>query len=131
MIDPNGKPNSMSVKDYIIRVMSIRTNTSEKIIDAIITHQFQNANEATQKCNSIEFSGFGKFLFNEKKAGRKLNNVVKKMNEFNKRISEGGLSETKLEYTTKVLNDLEKTAEAIKPKIKDESIITDIRGVEK
>jgi nucleoid DNA-binding protein len=129
MINPSDKPLSMSVKDYIIRVMSIRTKRSDKIIDAVVTHQFQKAIEATETCNSIEFSGFGKLFFNEKKARRRLANFTKKAEEMQKKLDEGGLTDVRREYITRVLTDLKKSIEVLKPKINE--IDGDLRGVEK
>ncbi len=65
------KPVSLSVKDWLIRNMSVEMNTSEKVICAVIDHEFSSAREALATCNSIEFSGFGKFYFNIKKAHKK------------------------------------------------------------
>jgi len=64
------KPQSMSVKDYIMRVQSVRTNTPLKIIEAVVDFQFEDANKALSLPNvhSIEISGFAKFSFNMKKA---------------------------------------------------------------
>jgi hypothetical protein len=61
---------------------------SEKIIHKVITHQFDSANNAINKYNSVEFSGFGKFVFSMTKA-------VKKMEQFEKLIS----------YYSRVLED--------------------------
>ena len=40
------KPISLSVKDYLIRRLAPKLLTSEKVIEAVINHQFQSANEA-------------------------------------------------------------------------------------
>jgi hypothetical protein len=66
------KPVSLSVKDYLIRMLAIKSLTSEATIEAVVTHQFQSANEAMDTNDSIEISGFGKFYFNKKKAINKL-----------------------------------------------------------
>ena len=66
---------SMSVKDYLIRIMAVKEMMSEKTIEAIVNHQFQSANLALQEHYSVEISGFGKFLFNHKKALKKLDKM--------------------------------------------------------
>lgn len=66
------KPVSMSVKDYLVRTLAVKILTSEKVIETIINHQFQSANEAMHQNNSVELAGFGKFYFNTKKAVKKL-----------------------------------------------------------
>ena len=47
---------------------------SEKVIDRVITHQFNSAEDATRDKNSIEISGFGKFVFNLAKANAEMVN---------------------------------------------------------
>ena len=53
-------------------MLAIKSLTSEATIEAVVTHQFQSANEAMDTNDSIEISGFGKFYFNKKKAINKL-----------------------------------------------------------
>ena len=65
------KPSSLSVKDFLIRTLAVKLAIHEKIIEAVVNHQFQAANEALDSNTSVEISGFGKFVFNEKKAERK------------------------------------------------------------
>ena len=62
------KPISLSVKDWIIRKMAVKLMMNEKTIEAVVNHQFQGANDARLRNNSLEISGFGRFVFNEKKA---------------------------------------------------------------
>ena len=66
------KPISLSVKDYLVRTLAPKMLTSEKVIDAVVSHQFSEANNALVNNASVEISGFGKFLFNHKKAVKKL-----------------------------------------------------------
>ena len=51
------KPISMSVKDYLIRTLAVKIMVSEKVIETIVNHQFQSANEAMDLNNSLEISG--------------------------------------------------------------------------
>ena len=62
------KPQSLSVKNFLIRKMSTAMMVSEKIITSVIDHQFTSLIENMSTCNSLEISGFGKFLFNKRKA---------------------------------------------------------------
>ncbi len=66
------KPISLSMKDYLIRRLAVKLMTSEKTIETVINHQFQSANEALLNNKTIEISGFGKFIFNDKKALKKM-----------------------------------------------------------
>lgn len=63
------KPVSLSVKNYLIRKMSTDMVIPEKIIEAVVNHQFEGALEAMRTNKSVEISGFGKFIFKEKTAG--------------------------------------------------------------
>ena len=58
----------MTIKDELIRAVAKKYNMPEKTILAIVSHQFDGAHAATMNNNSIEISGFGKFMFNNKRA---------------------------------------------------------------
>ena len=73
------KPISMSVKDYLVRTLAVKILTSEKIVETVIDHQFQSANEAMDLNNSVEIAGFGKFFFNNKKAITRLKSLEVKL----------------------------------------------------
>ena len=47
------KPISMSVKDYLIRTLAVKIMVSEKVIETIVNHQFQSANEAMEHAKAI------------------------------------------------------------------------------
>ena len=66
------KPTTLSVKDWIIRNMSVDMQIPERVIHAVIAHQFNSARDAMETGYSIQFAGFGKFIFNVKRAYRKL-----------------------------------------------------------
>jgi nucleoid DNA-binding protein len=127
-INPNDKPIAMSVKDYLIKVMSIRMKVGEKEIEAVVNHQFAEALEATKKCNSLEFSGFGNFTFNEKKAKRKIEKLEEKIRVYEDRLQRGEMNEKRLEYTRKVIEDTIDSINYIKSKINETK--GDLRGLE-
>jgi hypothetical protein len=54
---------------------------------------------------------------------------TKKAEEMQKKLDEGGLTDVRREYITRVLTDLKKSIEVLKPKINE--IDGDLRGVEK
>lgn len=70
------KPVSLSIKEWLIRKLSVKMMISERIIEEVINHQFNTARSALDVNDSIEFSGFGKFWFNKKKAGYKLKSLL-------------------------------------------------------
>lgn len=82
------KPVSLSVKHWIIRQMSVRTMMQESLIETVVNHQFDSAIVALDTNNSLEFSGFGKLLFNVKKAYKKLDKMENQIQEFTRIIDD-------------------------------------------
>jgi len=84
------KPNSLSVTDFITRRLGVKFMMDEEIISKIIAFQGAHANKATLTNNQIEFSGFGKFVFSEKRAKQALDKDRVKRDELVKIIEEKG-----------------------------------------
>jgi nucleoid DNA-binding protein len=123
------KPKSLSVKDFLIRKMSIKMNTAEKILDAVITHQFQSATQAMADSKSLEISGFGKFLFNDKKAVAKMAKLVAQRDVLERNTNDETLSEQRRRSAQMKLESVLTAIELLKPKIYDKSE-SNLRGVE-
>jgi nucleoid DNA-binding protein len=111
------KPISMSTKDYLVRVMSLKTNIPVKTIDAIVVHQMEGAYEATKKHDTIEISGFGKFIFNESKAKKKWEKHLSKERVFREILEKPELTEDRRRSISMKLESTLKWMEGIKPKI--------------
>jgi len=75
------KAASTPIKEYIIKRLAVNKVTdkliSEKTMDVVITHQFESAIKAMSLNNTVEISGFGKFLFNFKRAQKELTKYEK------------------------------------------------------
>ena len=110
------KPRSMPVKDYLIRILSVRMNIPAATIEKIVDFQMQEAHDAIKDNNSIEFSGFGKFLFNKKKAQKKLDKNESKATWYKAALENPDLQDKADSYKLKLENTL-KTIESIKPKL--------------
>lgn len=124
------KPITMSVKDYLCRLLSIKRNISIQIIDAVVTSQFKQANTALKNNNSIELSGFGKFLFNHKKAYKKWQVALSKKQKFEELYNKSDTDEKKRSYSVKLKNTID-WMEQIKPKLERyEYDLTDMGRVE-
>ena len=123
------KPLSLSVKDYIIRKMSIKMKLTEKIIDNVVTHQFSSANEALVKNKSVEISGFGKFVFNDKKAISKMAKLHIQKGIFENMVNSVELSEQRKASAIVKLQNVLLMIETLKPKISHETK-SDLRGME-
>ena len=110
------KPMSMPLKEHLIKKLSLKLNISEKIIGTVITDQFTEAFRATSTHNSIELSGFGKFVFNQKKAHQQM---VKYQEQ--KAVYENALlvlPDEEKKNTVLRLNTVLKNIEHLKPKLK-------------
>lgn len=123
------KPLSLSVKDYIIRKLSIKMKLTEKIIDNVVTHQFSSANEALVKNKSVEISGFGKFVFNDKKAISKMAKLHIQKGIFENMVNSVELSEQRKASAIVKLQNVLLMIETLKPKISHETK-SDLRGME-
>ena len=125
------KPISMSVKDYLIRTLAVKMLVSEKIVEAVVNHQFQSANEAMDLNNSIEIAGFGKFYFNEKKATKRLAHLIAKKQGMEKIIADENTSEQRRRSSRVTLEKTEALINLLKTKTTyEDQLLSDIRGVE-
>jgi hypothetical protein len=113
------KPVSMSTKEYLIRKMSLETNTPIKIIDAVVAHQMQGLNQAIQDdlIFTAELSGFGKFLFNHKKAQKKYEKHLSKENVFTNILAKSDITDKQKHSYTLKLRSTEQWLEGIKTKL--------------
>ena len=124
------RPKSLTIKDFLIRKMSVRMLIPEFTLDAIVSHQFQSATQAMLNTKSVEISGFGKFVFNDKKAVKKMEKLLSQKALFEKLMNDDSLSEqrrnnARLKYESVTLN-----ISVLKPKIINNEIKSDLRGME-
>lgn len=124
------RPKSLTIKDFLIRKMSVRMLIPEFTLDAIVSHQFQSANQAMLNTKSVEISGFGKFVFNDKKAVKKMEKLLSQKALFERLMNDDSLSEqrrnnARLKYESVILN-----ISVLKPKITNNEIKSDLRGME-
>lgn len=121
------KPRSLSMKDYLVRTLAVKLRIPEKTLDAVISHQFSSANEAMLGAKSIEISGFGKFLFNQKKAEKKMVDLLRMKGHLEKKVNtpeqDTASNRTKLESVISAI-------EVLKPKIITYESVSDLRGME-
>lgn len=123
------KPISLSVKDYLIRRLAVRMMVSEKTIETVVNHQFQEANKALTKHKSLEISGFGKFFFNEGKAVKQMAKFESQKELFSRILREEILTDQKRKSTELKLQIALDNIRDLKPKMYDDDF-PDIRGVE-
>ena len=107
-----------------MRKMSVRTNKSLKTIEAVIEYQLQGANDALKTANSIELSGFGKFLYNKKKAQKKLDKQYMKVAYWESQLLMPDITEAKRNSYSVKLENTYKVIESIKPKLHGDCTIS-------
>ena len=100
-----------------MKKMAVGMVVSERVIDQVITHQFNSAEDATKNNNSIEISGFGKFVFNQSKAKKKIEKLEKIKKAYERSLAENTLPEKKLDVIKSKLSNLNLTLNSIKPKV--------------
>lgn len=121
------KPVSLSVKDWIIRRLAPKMMITEKTIEAVINHQFQEANVALAKHKSLEISGFGKFFFNEGKAVRQMAKHESQVALFTKKLQDETLTDQKRKSYELKLQIAKDCIRDLKPRM---YAFTDLRGME-
>lgn len=125
------KPPSMSIKEFLVKKIAINKvcdkMISEKTIDTIISHQFDSANVATATNNSIEISGFGKFVFNEKRGVKLMQKYTEQVEYYSKMLS-SELTEAERRNAEMRLESINNNVKALKPKLNEPS--TNNRGME-
>jgi len=109
----------MSVKEWIIKRMAINMVISEKILDTVITHQFDSANDALNIHKSLELSGFGKFYFNESKAKKQMEKYLSQKKLYEGLLNDESISDAKRNNTEKRLENLLISIRILKPRINE------------
>lgn len=112
------KPQSMSVKEWLVKRLAISIIIPERIIDAVITNQFDTANDALKTAKSIEISGFGKFVFNEKKAIKQMAKYISQKNTFETIIADPSTSDIRRRSMEMKLETTLGNIKALTPMIK-------------
>lgn len=106
------KPNSMGVRQWIIKKIAMEQMIPEIVIRQVIAHQFDSAHEALNEHNSLEISGFGKFYYNTKKADKEIEKLLSQEANFQRIYNEATTEKKrttyrkKLEYAQQQLKEL-------------------------
>ena len=113
------RPSTMSVKEWIIKKMSISMVISEKTIDQVINHQFDSANDALNTNDTIEISGFGKFLFNKKKAVTQYNKLLQMKQSYENILADPEVTDKKKHSIQLRLDTALTDIKTLKPKMNE------------
>lgn len=90
---------------------------SEKIIDSVVTHQFDSANDALNVNKSVEISGFGKFYFNSKKAVTQYNKLLKIKQSYETSLADENITDTRRNALLLKMQIVDSSIKTLKPKI--------------
>jgi len=107
----------MSVKEWLIKKLAIRIMISEKIINVVITDQFDQANDALNTNDQVEISGFGKYVFNKKKAIKRLANNLVIKDELERRLANDELKESTRKNLENKLDITNQSIKSLKPRL--------------
>ncbi len=92
---------------------------SEIVLNQVITHQFNSAHDALKNNNSVEISGYGKFLFNIKKAKTKVKKLEKVQLSYENILKSEDISLKRSNFIKSKLSSINLTLNSLRPKIKD------------
>jgi len=101
----------------MIKKLSLKLLIPEKTIDLVITNQLTSAFQATSTHNSIELSGFGKFVFHQKKAHQQMEKYQAQKLAYESLIQSAATLEAKQNATWR-LNTVLRNIEHLKPKLR-------------
>jgi hypothetical protein len=113
------KPVSLSIKDFLIRKLAVNTMIPEKDLEVVINHQFTSALDALSIHNTVEISGFGKFLFNERRGKKMLLKYLAQKEAFERALERGIASESRRKLTEAKLKSVNDHVKTLKPKLKE------------
>lgn len=114
------KPVSMTIKEWLIKKMAIKLVVSEKTIEAVINHQYDSASVATKTHNSLEISGFGKFMFNAKRANKQMDKYMSQKAMYESALQDPKISEVVRRNTTMRLETVLGNIKALTPKLNND-----------
>ena len=114
------------MKDYLVRTLAVKLRIPEKTLDAVISHQFQSANDAMLTNKSIEISGFGKLIFNKKKAEKKMVDLLRIKGHLENKLQ---IPEHNTPLNRMKLESVMQNIAILKPKLEYEPV-SDLRGME-
>ncbi len=107
-----------TLKEILIRTTAVRLAVPEKTVEAIVNHQFTSLLEAMDLNHSLEISGFGKFVFNLKKAKKRADDLERFI-----KLHQQELDNPDRKRSEKILTSLIKAAQEelkkLKPMIHD------------
>ena len=114
------KPSHMTIKEWLVKCLSLNHQIPERTINAVVSHQFESLKNALDSNRrTIEVSGFGKFIFSEKRAIKRLEKYQNQVRFYTDMINEAS-SEDKKRNASLRLKTAIKNLEHLKIKFPNE-----------
>ena len=107
-----------TLKETLVRTTAVRLAIAEKVVDTVINHQFISMIEAMDLNNSIELSGFGKFVYNTKKAQKHADDLERFIRLHQQELDNPNRKRS-VEILTALLTNAQEELKKIKPKLHD------------
>jgi nucleoid DNA-binding protein len=111
------KPESMSVREWLVKTTSKVLVLDEQIVNSVVMHQFDSATDAINLNNSVEISGFGKFLFNKTKAQKKMIKLLSQKKMYEENLEDDSFSVLRKTNIKKRLYTTDLNIKHLKPKL--------------
>jgi len=100
-----GWPISMSHRDWFVKQLSKSLDVEHSIVDRVIRHQFDSVVQAVQKNKSVEISGFGLIVWNEKRALKKVESMNTSIDKFKDLLSDAD-NDSDVNKFTEIIDDM-------------------------
>jgi len=112
------KPDTMSTKEYVLKVTSQELELPLSVIKTVIDHQFTTALEALKSQDSLEIAGLGKFYFYQKKALKKIEAYQGLIEDAEKKLKNGEVPEDEVNSFQKNIASMIKYKDSIVERVK-------------
>jgi hypothetical protein len=122
------KPESVSLKDWLVRKLAKSNDLDKDLVDRIVKHQFESVVSAMQKNKSVEISGFGVFKWKDVAAQKKLDSFDRQVRSFRAKILESN-NENQIQKWNDIIDDILLKRQVLINRINE--INSDLRRVEK
>jgi len=109
---------SNDVNKVLIRTTSVKLAINEQIVQKVVDYQFKSAHEAMGIHHTIELCGFGKFIFNNNKAKKKLVSLQKTVEILQNELDHPETAKKNPVFSKNVLKATKEHIASLKPMIK-------------
>jgi nucleoid DNA-binding protein len=109
---------SVDIKNLLVRTTAVKLSIHEKLVEKVVDYQFKSANEAMGNNHSVELCGFGKFVFNNNKAKKKLVSLQKTVDILQNELDHPETAKKNPVFSKNVLKATKEHLASLKPMIK-------------